>query len=239
MVNEDDSAPRPLRTLHVVQVVHHRFPAARCAMRDAKAAADRPPLKAAGSGANVLLVEPHDPALRRDGIRTAAPCVIAADLLSSAGPGPVEGAEMIGWMQANEAQWRLSAAAAASAGSNAQVDRGQQRCVGRPCRNSMRVAPRLRRRRPSAPRNPFSPRSPSRRFDPHTLPLARPRGLFNRMQAPSDRRLAPTPLLPPRARPPGRSVAILLAARTRRTPSRVVRVAGCRGSGGATRWSLE
>ena len=80
-------------------------------MRDAAAAAARLGLRAAESGANVLLIEPIDEgvfegAVRRDGVWYAAPSQVAVDLLTSPGRGPAEGEELIGWMQANEEKWR-------------------------------------------------------------------------------------------------------------------------------------
>ncbi len=68
-------------------------------------------LRPVEAGANVLLVEPGDDwifegAMQRDGVRYAAPSLIAADLLTSPGRGPAEGEELITWMQANEAKWR-------------------------------------------------------------------------------------------------------------------------------------
>lgn len=80
-------------------------------MRDVTAAAERLRLRPAASGANVLLVEPHDDAVfegatQRDDIWYAVPSQIAADLLSSPGRGPAEGEELIQWMQANEEKWR-------------------------------------------------------------------------------------------------------------------------------------
>lgn len=80
-------------------------------LRDAAAAAVRLGLRAAESGANVLLIEPIDEgvfegAVRRDGVWYAAPSQVAVDLLTSPGRGPTEGEELIGWMQANEEKWR-------------------------------------------------------------------------------------------------------------------------------------
>jgi hypothetical protein len=80
-------------------------------VRDAADAATRLGLRAAESGANVLLIEPSDDgafegAVEREGIWYAALSQVAADLLTSPGRGPSEGEELIGWMQAHEASWR-------------------------------------------------------------------------------------------------------------------------------------
>ncbi|HYJ11084.1 MAG TPA: hypothetical protein VEX18_18810, partial [Polyangiaceae bacterium] len=80
-------------------------------IRDAAEAATRLELRAAESGANVLLVEPSDDgvfegATQREGVWFAAVSQVAADLLTSPGRGPSEGEELIDWMQAHEASWR-------------------------------------------------------------------------------------------------------------------------------------
>jgi hypothetical protein len=79
--------------------------------RDAAAAATRLGLRPAESGANVLLIEPIDDgvfegATQRDGVWYAAPSQVAADLLTSPGRGPAEGAELLNWMRVNEEKWR-------------------------------------------------------------------------------------------------------------------------------------
>jgi hypothetical protein len=80
-------------------------------IRDAAHAAARLGLRPAEAGANVLLIEPGDEgvfvgAVQRDGVWYAAPSQVAADLLTSPGRGPAEAEELIGWMRANEDQWR-------------------------------------------------------------------------------------------------------------------------------------
>lgn len=63
-------------------------------------------------GSNVLLIEPSDPWVfqrrqQRDGRSLAALSLAAADLLTSPGRGPAEGAALIEWMTENESTWRL------------------------------------------------------------------------------------------------------------------------------------
>jgi len=80
-------------------------------MRDAEDVATQLGMRPAESGANVLLLEPHDDlvfdgAVQRDGMWYAAVSQVAADLLTSPGRGPSEGEELIGWMQEHEESWR-------------------------------------------------------------------------------------------------------------------------------------
>jgi hypothetical protein len=68
-------------------------------------------LRPADTGANMVLVETDDESVfegttERDGLRYAAPSVVAADLLTSPGRGPQEGEELIAWMSSNEERWR-------------------------------------------------------------------------------------------------------------------------------------
>lgn len=74
-------------------------------------AADALELRAAPSGGNVLLAVPEDPvAFERnqsfDGLVTAAPSQVAADLLGGPGRAPEEGRVLLEWMEANESAWR-------------------------------------------------------------------------------------------------------------------------------------
>jgi hypothetical protein len=76
-----------------------------------EAAASDLGLTPADAGANVLLVEPFSPVLRRrsesrDGLRCAALSQVAADLLTSPGRGPAEAEALIAWMKENEDAWR-------------------------------------------------------------------------------------------------------------------------------------
>lgn len=80
-------------------------------VRDAAGAAAALLLRPADTGANVMLVETDDDAVfegttERDGLRYAAPSLVAADLLTSPGRGPQEGEELIAWMMSNEEHWR-------------------------------------------------------------------------------------------------------------------------------------
>ena len=80
-------------------------------VRDAAAAAAALALRPADTGANVMLIETDDDgvfegAAERDGLRYAAPSLVAADLFTSPGRGPQEGEELIDWMKANEDRWR-------------------------------------------------------------------------------------------------------------------------------------
>jgi hypothetical protein len=68
-------------------------------------------LRAAETGANVLLVEPKDPgvyagARSLDNLRYVAPSQAAADLLTSPGRGPAEAEELIRWLTDHEDAWR-------------------------------------------------------------------------------------------------------------------------------------
>ena len=79
--------------------------------QDASEAAVSLALRPAESGANVILIEPTDDwafegVAEKANVRYAAPSQVAADLLTSPGRGPVEGEELITWMQANEEKWR-------------------------------------------------------------------------------------------------------------------------------------
>ena len=63
-------------------------------------------------GANVMLLEPHDPAAlwgsarAESGLRVAAVCQVVADLWSGPGRGPQEAQALLQWMAEHEAQWR-------------------------------------------------------------------------------------------------------------------------------------
>lgn len=68
-------------------------------------------LRAADSGANVLLIRPADDVVFDrvsvvDGISHAAPAQVAADLLTSPGRGPAEAEELLSWMKTHEDTWR-------------------------------------------------------------------------------------------------------------------------------------
>ena len=74
-------------------------------------AAETLKLRAADSGANVVLVEAFDPVVferttRRDGLTVVAASQLAVDLLTGPGREPSQGEEMISWMRANEDAWR-------------------------------------------------------------------------------------------------------------------------------------
>ncbi|QAT88539.1 hypothetical protein EJ065_7014 [Corallococcus coralloides] len=80
-------------------------------IQDAAEVASRLGLRAVDAGANLLLVEPGDEGVfegssQRDGVWYAAPSQVAADLLTSPGRGPAEGEALLGWMVANEEDWR-------------------------------------------------------------------------------------------------------------------------------------
>lgn len=80
-------------------------------VRDAAAAAAALALRPGGPGANVMLVETDENAVfegttERDGLRYAAPSLVAADLLTSPGRSPQEGEALIAWMMSNEDRWR-------------------------------------------------------------------------------------------------------------------------------------
>lgn len=64
------------------------------------------------AGGNVIVAEPFDPVvferiMRREGLTLAAPSQVAADLLTGPGRSPGEAQELLGWMEANEDEWRL------------------------------------------------------------------------------------------------------------------------------------
>ncbi len=68
-------------------------------------------LRAADAGANVFLVEPYDAVVFertsvREGLITASPSQVAADLLTGPGREPSEGEELLDWMKRNEDAWR-------------------------------------------------------------------------------------------------------------------------------------
>lgn len=77
---------------------------------DAGAFADDLKLRPADVGANIQLVEPSDDAVfdgeERHGLRYTSIVQVAADLLTSPGRAPAEGAELLEWMKANEEVWR-------------------------------------------------------------------------------------------------------------------------------------
>jgi hypothetical protein len=80
-------------------------------VEDASTAADWLKLRPVEAGANVLLLEPFDPvvldrAVDRDGLVYAAASQVAVDLLTGPGRGPVEGEELIRWMEGHENAWR-------------------------------------------------------------------------------------------------------------------------------------
>lgn len=65
----------------------------------------------AEEGANVAILRPFDAVVWRGnsvekGLRYAAPSQVAVDCLSGNGRMPVEGDALLGWMLANEAEWR-------------------------------------------------------------------------------------------------------------------------------------
>src|SRR5207248_4794321 len=73
-------------------------------VEDHAAAAETLGLRAAESGANILLAEPFDPVVfdrcwRQDDVTYAALSQVAADLLTSPGRGPAEGEELLVWMK--------------------------------------------------------------------------------------------------------------------------------------------
>ena len=68
-------------------------------------------LRPSERGANVLLAVPFDPVVfarvaERDGIVYSADAPVAADLLTSPGRGPQEGAALLEWMEKQEDEWR-------------------------------------------------------------------------------------------------------------------------------------
>ncbi len=80
-------------------------------VQDPTAVAEKLKLRAAETGANVVLVEPFDPVVfersaLRDGLRVVAATQLAADLLTGPGREPSEGNELLSWMRENEDAWR-------------------------------------------------------------------------------------------------------------------------------------
>jgi hypothetical protein len=74
-------------------------------------AMERLSLRPVDAGTNVLLAEPFDPVVFdrttvQDGVTYAALSQVAADLLTSPGRGPAEGAQLLEWMEAHEDEWR-------------------------------------------------------------------------------------------------------------------------------------
>lgn len=70
-------------------------------------------LRAATTGANVILAEPQSNVAFKGasvsaetGLRIAAPSQVAVDLLTSPGRNPSEGVELLNWMERNEPLWR-------------------------------------------------------------------------------------------------------------------------------------
>ena len=80
-------------------------------VEDATDAAKRLKVNVADAGANIFLVEPFDDVvfertIDRDGLISAAPSQVAADLLTGPGREPSEGEEILDWMKKNEDVWR-------------------------------------------------------------------------------------------------------------------------------------
>jgi hypothetical protein len=83
---------------------------------DTDAAASEWGLRPTDVGANVLLVEPSrsgpvvysNAATLSSGVRRASAAQVAVDLLNGPGRDPVQGEELIRWMQRNEDAWRLN-----------------------------------------------------------------------------------------------------------------------------------
>jgi len=80
-------------------------------VEDPVAAAKALELRSAAAVANVLLASPFNPVVfdrtwSEEGVTCAALSQVAADLLTSPGRGPGEGAELIAWMRKNERRWR-------------------------------------------------------------------------------------------------------------------------------------
>ncbi len=80
-------------------------------VEDSMETADKLSLRPADVGANVFLVEPYDAVvfertMVRDGLVTASPSQVAADLLTGPGREPSEGEEHLYWMKRNEDAWR-------------------------------------------------------------------------------------------------------------------------------------
>ena len=68
-------------------------------------------LRPAERGANVLLAEPFDPVVfarptERERVIYSAVSPVAADLLTSSGRSPQEGAALLAWMEKHENEWR-------------------------------------------------------------------------------------------------------------------------------------
>lgn len=81
-------------------------------VEDAAVAADHLNLRPVETGTNVLLLEPFDPVVFErtcadEGLVYAALSQVAADLLTSPGRGPVEGEELLRWMEGHEDAWRV------------------------------------------------------------------------------------------------------------------------------------
>ena len=80
-------------------------------VEDPESAAKALGLRAAGAGANVVLLQPDDGSLfdradDRGGLRTAMLPLVAADLLSGPGRSPAEAEVLMEWMAAHEELWR-------------------------------------------------------------------------------------------------------------------------------------
>jgi hypothetical protein len=78
---------------------------------DAAAAAELLGLRAAESGANVMLAEPFDPVVferswEEDEVRFCGLSQVAADLLTSPGRGPAKGEELLRWMEGHVDEWQ-------------------------------------------------------------------------------------------------------------------------------------
>ena len=92
----DPIAPARLATIYVT---------------DSSQAIDRLELRETEAGANVVLLEPLDPVVfdrtaEHDGLRCVAPGQLAVDLLTGPGREPLQGEEMLSWMERNEHVWR-------------------------------------------------------------------------------------------------------------------------------------
>jgi hypothetical protein len=80
-------------------------------VEDPESAAKVLGLRAADSGANVVLLQPEDGSLfdradDRNGLRTARLPVVVADLLTGPGRSPAEAESLMDWMTAHEQVWR-------------------------------------------------------------------------------------------------------------------------------------
>ncbi len=74
-------------------------------------AADTLGLQRTDAGANIILLQPEDDAIYKqgievDGLRNAALPLIAADLLTGPGRSPSEAEALMDWMETNEEAWR-------------------------------------------------------------------------------------------------------------------------------------